>query len=205
MSIGLPIEQWLQALTNLASREDDPQVFLEQACAEISQRLPWVTGGEWVAGTSSGCFGATEGRPSLGVQPRRHGAGALHPACTVADTDLALQSAGPVARAVPCRQATHAGVQAVVLHAGDPRDRGAADPRRQEPVAVAERRMLGRCRDGRRFVGGLSGLVAAPVAGDQRAAWRKPFQNSMRHTIFQPCVQSRPRTGGGNSGKDWRR
>ena len=62
MSIGLPIEQWLQALTNLASREDDPQVFLEQACAEISQRLPWVTGGEWVAGTSSGCFGATEGR-----------------------------------------------------------------------------------------------------------------------------------------------
>jgi hypothetical protein len=35
-------------------------------------------------------------------------------------------------------------------------------------------------------------------------AWRKPFQNSVHHRIFQPCVQSLPRTGGGNSGKDWR-
>ena len=62
MSIGLPIEQWLQALTNLALREDDPQAFLEQACAEISRRLPWVNGGEWIAGKGSGRFGANEGR-----------------------------------------------------------------------------------------------------------------------------------------------
>jgi hypothetical protein len=62
MSIGLPIEQWLQALTNLALREDDPQAFLEQACAEISGRLPWVTGGEWIAGNGKGHFGVTEGR-----------------------------------------------------------------------------------------------------------------------------------------------
>jgi len=62
MSIGLPIEQWLQALTNLALREDDPQAFLEQACTEISRRLPWVTGGEWIAGNGSGRFGATDGR-----------------------------------------------------------------------------------------------------------------------------------------------
>jgi signal transduction histidine kinase len=62
MSIGLPIEQWLQALTNLALREDDPQAFLEQACAEIGQRLPWVTGGEWIAGNVSGRFGTTDGR-----------------------------------------------------------------------------------------------------------------------------------------------
>jgi hypothetical protein len=62
MSIGLPIEQWLQALTNLASREDDPHAFLEQACAEISLRLPWVTGGEWIAGNGRGHFGKVEGR-----------------------------------------------------------------------------------------------------------------------------------------------
>jgi hypothetical protein len=62
MSIGLPIEQWLQALTNLALREDDPQAFIKQACAEISQRLPWVTGGEWIAGNGSGRFGVAEGR-----------------------------------------------------------------------------------------------------------------------------------------------
>ncbi|KAF0164055.1 MAG: ATPase domain-containing protein [Rhodocyclaceae bacterium] len=57
MSIGLPIEQWLQLLSNLALQEEDPQVFLEQACARIGQRLPWVTGGEWIAGGNSGRFG----------------------------------------------------------------------------------------------------------------------------------------------------
>lgn len=61
MSIGLPVEQWLQALSNLALREEDPQAFLEQACAEIAQRLPWVRGGEWIAGGSSGRFGVTDG------------------------------------------------------------------------------------------------------------------------------------------------
>jgi len=62
MSVGLPIEQWLQALANLAQREEDPRAFLEQACAEIGQRLPWVRGGEWIAGRSSGVFGASAGR-----------------------------------------------------------------------------------------------------------------------------------------------
>lgn len=62
MSIGLPVEKWLQALSNLALREEDPQVFLEQACIGIGQRLPWVTGVEWTAGKSCGCFGVTEGR-----------------------------------------------------------------------------------------------------------------------------------------------
>lgn len=62
MSIGLPVEQWLQALSNLALREEDPQAFLEQACVEIAQRLPWVKGGEWIAGGSRGSFGVVEGR-----------------------------------------------------------------------------------------------------------------------------------------------
>ena len=62
MSIGLPVEQWLQALSNLALREEDPRAFVEQACAEIAQRLPWVRGGEWIAGASRGEFGAAEGR-----------------------------------------------------------------------------------------------------------------------------------------------
>jgi len=62
MSIGLPVEQWLQSLSNLALREEDPQAFLEQACARIGQRLPWVTGGEWIAGGSSGRFGVASER-----------------------------------------------------------------------------------------------------------------------------------------------
>lgn len=62
MSIGLPVEQWLRALSDLALSEEDPQAFLEQACVRIGQRLPWVTGGEWSAGRSNGRFGVTEGR-----------------------------------------------------------------------------------------------------------------------------------------------
>jgi hypothetical protein len=62
MSIGLPVEKWLQALSNIALREEDPRVFLERACSGIGERLPWVTGGEWSAGKSSGRFGETEGR-----------------------------------------------------------------------------------------------------------------------------------------------
>ena len=62
LSIGLPIEQWLEALANLALREEDPKAFIEQACAEIAQQLPWVRGGEWVAGGGKGYFGVTDGR-----------------------------------------------------------------------------------------------------------------------------------------------
>jgi hypothetical protein len=62
MSIGLPVEQWLQALSNLALREEDPRAFIEQACAEIAQGLPWVRGGEWIAGASRGEFGTADGR-----------------------------------------------------------------------------------------------------------------------------------------------
>ena len=57
MSIGLPVEQWLQSLAECALREEDPERFLEQSCTEMARRLPWVTGGEWVAGEHQGTFG----------------------------------------------------------------------------------------------------------------------------------------------------
>jgi len=62
MSIGLPVEQWLQALADLASRVEDPRRFLEDACNDMAQRLPWVIGGEWTADGSGGRFGVTDGR-----------------------------------------------------------------------------------------------------------------------------------------------
>lgn len=62
MSIGLPVEQWLEALSNLALREEDPRAFMEKACVEIAQRLPWVKGGEWIAGGAQGQFGELTGR-----------------------------------------------------------------------------------------------------------------------------------------------
>ncbi len=62
MSVGLPVEQWLQALANLAQREEEPQKFLKQACDEVATRLTWVKGGEWIAGKDRGRFGVTDGR-----------------------------------------------------------------------------------------------------------------------------------------------
>lgn len=61
MSIGLPIDRWLNTLTDLALREDDSEVFLEQACTNMAQWLPWVLGVEWVAGGRTGKCGLTEG------------------------------------------------------------------------------------------------------------------------------------------------
>ncbi|MCK9388122.1 MAG: sensor histidine kinase [Sulfuritalea sp.] len=61
MSIGLPVEEWLQALADLASRVEDPQRFLEDACDDMARRLPWVIGGEWAADGSDGRFGVTDG------------------------------------------------------------------------------------------------------------------------------------------------
>jgi signal transduction histidine kinase len=60
----LPVEQWLKALADLALREEDPERFLEQACNDMAQRLPWVTGGEWMAGGRGGSFGVADGRRS---------------------------------------------------------------------------------------------------------------------------------------------
>ena len=64
MSIGLPVEQWLQALADLALREEDPERFLEDACNEMAHRLPWVTGGQWTVGRRGGLFGVATGRRS---------------------------------------------------------------------------------------------------------------------------------------------
>jgi len=68
MSIGMPVEQWLKALADLALREDDPQVFVEQACQEMSRRLPWISGGEWSVGRLQGSFGSVDGHRSEFVQ-----------------------------------------------------------------------------------------------------------------------------------------
>lgn len=64
MSIGLPIERWLDTLANLALCEDDPEAFLERACLNMAQSLQWVVGVEWVAGGRMGQSGLIEGHCS---------------------------------------------------------------------------------------------------------------------------------------------
>lgn len=61
MSLGLPIEDWLDSLAELAGREDDPERFLAQACAELPLRMPGVVGGDWAGQTGRQTFGKQQG------------------------------------------------------------------------------------------------------------------------------------------------
>lgn len=71
MSLGLPVEEWLKSLAELARHEDDPERFLALACAELPQRLPGVVGGNWT-GFAGGqnAFGETGGYRSSLTQGR---------------------------------------------------------------------------------------------------------------------------------------
>ena len=50
LSIGLPFEQWLRSLADLAQRESDPERFLDSACQGMVEQLPWVSSCTWVDG-----------------------------------------------------------------------------------------------------------------------------------------------------------
>jgi hypothetical protein len=47
MSLGLPVEEWLQSLAELGKHEENPDRFMALACAELPRRLPGVKGGRW--------------------------------------------------------------------------------------------------------------------------------------------------------------
>lgn len=65
MSIGLPMDQWLAMLTDLAFQEDNPEIFLEKACCNMAQHLPWVLGITWETDKGSGQYGITNGYCSV--------------------------------------------------------------------------------------------------------------------------------------------
>ncbi len=51
LSIGLPFEQWLRSLADLAQSETDPERFLDSACRDMAQRLPWISSCTWAIRT----------------------------------------------------------------------------------------------------------------------------------------------------------
>lgn len=61
-SVGMPLEQWLHTLADLAQRCADPHDLLDIACADMVRRLPWVKGGDWRDETGQGEFGVRSGR-----------------------------------------------------------------------------------------------------------------------------------------------
>jgi hypothetical protein len=61
LSVGLPFQEWLQALTELSETEPDPTAFLERACRSL-QRFPGVVGGRWRFGELSDDWGTAAER-----------------------------------------------------------------------------------------------------------------------------------------------
>lgn len=61
MSLGLPVEEWLQSLAELGQHEEDPDRFMALACAELPRRLPGVKGGRWEVIGAQGIFGVQAG------------------------------------------------------------------------------------------------------------------------------------------------
>ena len=56
MSVGLPFEQWVQRLANIAEQESEPRKFLD-AALEHMRALPWVIGLRWETPLGSGHYG----------------------------------------------------------------------------------------------------------------------------------------------------
>lgn len=79
ISLGLPVEEWLQSLAELSRFEEDPERFLARACEELPRRLPGVRGGRWALAAMQGEFGDLRGHctrfvhDSLTVELVTHG------------------------------------------------------------------------------------------------------------------------------------
>lgn len=61
LSIGLPAEQWLHSLANLAEEELEPDAFVARACVAMTEGLPWVSGIRWSAAGIDGSLGEPHG------------------------------------------------------------------------------------------------------------------------------------------------
>lgn len=65
LSIGLPMEQWLHTVADLAHGQEDPEQFVAASCEEMVKRLSWITGVAWATPAGSGSAGTLAGRSSV--------------------------------------------------------------------------------------------------------------------------------------------
>ncbi|MDO8990311.1 MAG: ATP-binding protein [Sideroxyarcus sp.] len=56
LSIGTPLEIWLQRLSEAAQREQDPETFLARANEYLAE-MPWISGLTWVSDRGRGTLG----------------------------------------------------------------------------------------------------------------------------------------------------
>jgi hypothetical protein len=58
LTIGTPLEIWLQRLAEAAQQEQEPEKFLERA-TEYLIEMPWISGLAWVSGRGHGILGVS--------------------------------------------------------------------------------------------------------------------------------------------------
>lgn len=76
-SIGMPAQEWLQALADLNQREENPERFFAAACADLAERVVWIRGLEWKLSENSRASGLV-GRPSGERTSFRHPESEVH-------------------------------------------------------------------------------------------------------------------------------
>jgi hypothetical protein len=134
LSVGLPFEQWVQRLADIAQRENEPPQFLQATMAHL-QALPWVSGLQWETPQDTGTSGRL--RTSCGVYPRYAEIAHSYALAPVAGDVAARAAAGADGRPLLCRQGARGAAAAQCLHAGDLRNGFAPHPRRKKPAAIA--------------------------------------------------------------------
>jgi signal transduction histidine kinase len=58
LTIGTPLEMWLERLADAASHEQDPETFLARATEYLTE-MPWVSGLSWVSERGHGTLGTS--------------------------------------------------------------------------------------------------------------------------------------------------
>lgn len=66
LSIGVPAQQWLEALADLTLRESHPERFFTAACAAMADRVSWIRGMAWQLGAGEADRGEQGGRGMVG-------------------------------------------------------------------------------------------------------------------------------------------
>lgn len=61
LSLGVPVEQWLETLARIAEQEQEPATFLHAACEAMVRHLRWIVGVRWSTASDEGSFGRLAG------------------------------------------------------------------------------------------------------------------------------------------------
>ncbi len=137
LTIGTPLEIWLERLAEAAHQEQNPEAFLGHATEYLTE-MPWISGLSWVSDNGHGTLGiiqpASNRDVRSGLEPHP-----VQSSGSLAHRDVACAPAHPVVGAFLPSQAARTISARDHAPAGHLRDRSATYPRPQEHVAISVR------------------------------------------------------------------